>query len=326
MAHPLSENPQWRFWQPFVGVKATVLRLDKEGKAEVLPLSANSTCREGVLNNLRTRLWQLCMVEKTISGWKRSVKRPYRVRLFDERLLEDLPGANSVIIDVRSLRKQPTNEAEAVPEERVAELLEVADALVGIPGVLLSHRRPTGEWWRTSTTEIEANYVRWQATDNWFMRHPALVSIATGLLRQAALLVANGFGPQILERVDRKHVEESLTTGDWRLAYGLAKQLRPWIEVPPASNSHQRNYAFPSGMWPRFDRLQRAQRRHNYQKIFGESFYESWNLRPEGTGAQWSGVYSFWGEDGALTEAGRRLMELGKPRRRAKGVQAKPAS
>jgi hypothetical protein len=322
MAHPLTENPQWKFWQPYVEAKATVLLLhsmkvaNNEGEL-ITPVSQN-TCREGVLTNMRQYLWKQTM-ETTGSGYKKKHKRRKRIRLFDPRLHEALQGANSIGIHVNGLKPIGGHKEELTPEQ-IEQYLLVADALVGLPSVLFSHRRVQGDWWRTDLrTCRQGDYVRWWGTDNWFVRHPTLLAIVTGLARQAALLSAHGFADEVLSRVERSSVEEALTTGDWRLAYGLCTELRDFIEVPNGTDGSYNNYPFPYGQWKRFDRLQRAQRRHDYKKIFDSNFYDSWGLNPDAQGGGWSGAFAYWGNPGKENEAYARLMKLGEPRRRAKG-------
>lgn len=327
MAHPLTENPKWVFWQPYIQAKSTVLLLESMKKADnagklISPVSS-STCREGVLSNMRQYLWSATMTEKK-DGYKRTFKRTKRIRLFDPRLHENLQGANQIRMHENGL-KPKGNHAEPIPEGNIEEWLQVMDALAGLPSVLLSHRRPQGEWWRTdpNTCRVhgDKNYIAWNGTDNWFMRHPTLIAIVTGLARQAALLVAHDLGPQVLELVERDQVEEALTTGDWRLAYGLCEKLRPFIEVPNGVGGRFNNYPFPYGQWNRFDRLQRAQRRHNYEKVFEGNFYDCWGLNKEGTAGKWSGAFAYWGNPGKENDAYGLLMKLGEPRRRAKGAQ-----
>jgi hypothetical protein len=326
MTHPLTDNAKWIFWQPYIQVKSTVLLMDSmkiandEGKL-IAPVS-QSTCREGVLSNMRSYLWKQVMSEER-EGYKKTFKRLHRLRLFDARLHEDMQGANEIRINANGLKPKGKH-TEPLSQETIEEYLLVADALVGIPSVLLSHRRPEGEWWRTDPTTCQhGEYIHWGGTDNWFMRHPTLLAISTGLARQAALLTAHGLGDQVLDRVDRAEVEEVLTTGDWKLATGLCNKLRDFIEVPNGAGGAFQNYPFPFGQWKRFDRLQRAQRRHNYEKVFGGNLYDCWGLNPEQAGGSWSGSFAYWGNPGAENENFNLLMKLGEPRRRAKGA-AKP--
>lgn len=324
MQHPLTDNPAWVFWQPYIQVKSTVLLMDSmkiaNDKGSLISPVSQSTCREGVLSNMRSYLWTKVMNEER-DGYKKKFKRVHRLRLFDPRLHVDLQGANEIRVNATGLRPKGKH-TDTLSQETIEKYLLVADALVGIPSVLLSHRRPEGEWWRTDpTTCHHGEYIHWGGTDNWFMRHPTLLAIVTGLARQAALLTAHGLGDQVLERVKREQVEEALTTGDWKLATGLCEQLRDYIEVPNGDGGAFQNYPFPYGQWKRFDRLQRAQRRHNYEKIFEGNLYDSWGLTPAAVGGQWSGSFAYWGNPGKENDKFDLLMKLGEPRRRAKGAK-----
>lgn len=329
MAHPLSNHPDWLFWQPEISVKGTVLILPEGEQApEVRSFWATHTCREGLITNIKSGMsrhilhWQKPRLGQPL--WKVRRRRGARIRLYDSRVYENLVGANLLGVPGRNLLPLGEKEKAAPSKNTVQRFQEVCDALVGVPSVLLSPNRPPGEWWREHVAASAEKQVPWSATDNWFMRHPALLSIATGLFRQAVLLTKQGFADRVLECVRRSEVEEALTTADWRLAYKLALQLRPWIEVPCGKGGSRINYPFPLGLWSRFEYLQRAQRRHNYQKIFGESFYESWNLTAHGSGtAPSSGAFSVWGRKSEYTDARARLRKLGAARRRSRrGKQA----
>ncbi len=323
MTHPLTDNQKWIFWQPYIQAKATVFLLDSMKKADnkgsLISPVASSTCREGILSNMRQYLWDQTM-QGDQDGYKKTFKRLKRVRLFDPRLHENMQGSNQIRMHENGLKPKGDHK-EKVKKGKVEEYLLVMDALVGLPSVLLSHRRPEGEWWRTDPKNCQdvAEYISWNGTDNWFMRHPTLIAISTGLARQAAMLTAHGLGELVLDAVDRGDVEEALTTGNWKLAYGLCEKLQPFIEVPNGAGGAFQNYPFPFGQWKRFDRLQRAQRRHNYEKVFQGSFYDCWGLNKEASGGKWSGSFAYWGNPGKENDNFELLMKLGEPRRRAKG-------
>jgi len=323
MSHPLTNHNAWVFWQPYIQVKTTIrlmnsMKVKSDDGTLITPVAA-STCREGILSNMRQFLWEKVMDEKQ-DGYKKKFKRLRRIRLFDAALHADLQGANQIRIHENGLKPKGDHKEKLNPKT-IEKYLLVADALVGLPSVLLSHRRPKGSWWRTDPSSPSDGYVNWNGTDNWFMRHPALLATVTGLTRQAALLTAHGFGDEVLKRVDRNQVEEALTSGDWRLAFGLCKSLQDFIEVPKGHGGSFQNYPFPIGQWKRFDRLQRAQRRHNYEKVFDGSFYDCWGLNETAVGGQWTGAFAYWGDPGKENKNYELLMKLGEPRRRAKGGQ-----
>ncbi|MBD3260534.1 MAG: hypothetical protein GF334_02480 [Candidatus Altiarchaeales archaeon] len=330
MGHPLSNHPDWLFWQPAIEAKGTALLIpDREGSPELHSFWAINTCREGLIYNLAASM------RKQVIGWddpqkkiwERKKKRVARIRLYDPRVRKDLYQANSFTIPTCGLWGVGGRLPEVGASARVDLFLRVCDALVGVPSVLLSKCRPRGDWWK-GHGRFHRNggreYVFWAGTDNWFMRHPALTAIATGLFRQAHLLVTCGFGEQVLAVVERKEVEAALTEADWKLAYKLALQLRPWIEVPCGKGGIRVNYPFPLGLWRRFDYLQRAVRRHNYKEIFQRDFYRSWGLTGKTITTHGSGTYAVWGDRGGFTDNHLRLRKLGAPRRRSK--RGKPAA
>lgn len=321
MDHPLSENEAWEFWKPKTRAKATFLLLDKDAKKTVETVISSGCCREVVLSSMKVFLFGKVM-KTTVdpNGYSKTFTRKCRIRLLDPDLEDQLSGSNQLQINEKGIK--PKGEFDQrLRSGAVEEFLQVADMIVGIPSVLLSHRRPQGEWWKTDPSSCKSNfddvrYICWNGSDNWFLRHPALLSIASGLIRQAAMLTACGFGPEILNRVPRKDVEAALTTSNWKLAFGIAKKLRPWIEVPVGAGGCAANFPFSLGQWERFDRLQRAQRKHNYQKIFGGTIYDSWGLNETQTGGEWTGGDAYWGVPGSVNAAGDTLMKLGKPRGR----------
>ena len=326
MAHPLTNHENWKYWQPFLGAVSTVMVVKSEKEDEIVKIGASGACREVIIALMRSSIQRRVRAAPKSSAPGRGLKTAPRiasVRLYDPRLLENLPGANYLKTHPSAIKKSRLAKEEPSQEE-IETFLLVCDAICGIPSVLLAHRRPTGDWWRSSP-ELIAQEIHWNGADNWFVRHPALVGLATGLFRQAAMLTAGGFAPQILETVERAKVEEALTTADQKLAYELVKKLRTWIEVPCAGGASVINYPVPLGYWKVFDCLQRAQQRHNYREIFGTDFYGSWGL--EGPGAalpyyhQYNGAFSFWGQRTAPTAALRHLLELGKPHRRTRSAQ-----
>jgi len=321
MTHPLTGNVQWKFWQPYLQAKVTFLVMGMKGdKATTSSAVPESTCREGILENMRTHLHDKVLEHR--SSWRDdgTHRRIARIRLFDERLQETMAGGNQLRVSENGLKRLGEHDAK-LSKDSIAKFLMVADAVVGIPSILLSHMRPEGEWWRSDPDKcIRANYVCWNGTDNWFLRHPALLSVATGLYRQAGMLHGHGFSDQILECVSREDVEEALTTGDTDLAERLAKKLRPWIEVPVGIEGSPCNYPFPIGQWKRFDYLQRAQRRHNYKKVFGGSFYDSWGLEEIGNGEEWLGTLDYWGRPGKENPPYDTPVRLGTVKRRTRSA------
>ncbi|MFW9998279.1 MAG: hypothetical protein ACFFD4_39940 [Candidatus Odinarchaeota archaeon] len=193
----------------------------------------------------------------------------------------------------------------------------MANCIAGVCSVLLSPNRPAGDWWNepkaahTKRANVNGDYyVTWAGCENWFLQHPATVSLISGFLRQSRQLVNDGFGKQILDSVDQGEVEEVLTTGHRGKALRLAKQLRPWIEVPPATGMSTANYAIPMGSWRKLIRLQRAVHKHGYEKVLDQGFAKRWNLMEDKINVDWNGADSFWASGNQNYE---RLMTLGAP-------------
>jgi len=99
------------------------------------------------------------------------------------------------------------------------------------------------------------------------------------------------------------------------LALLLIKKTRNWIEVPVGENGYRVNYSFPLGFWRRLIRLQRAIRKVGYEETIGQTFHEGWATTG---GTEFRGAYSFWGDEGELTNHHKHLMKIGAPRRQTR--------
>lgn len=298
-----------------------------KNRVAVKTLGTNNTCREGTIYDLRQAMQNNLFKKETV---KRPGSYPEmklvqaRVPILDhEKTL--IPRGTAVRIQAKALTHNPLSKhpiamANEPGPKQVWEFVEVADRIMGTVAVLLSPNRRQGNWWETDYTECVKpvggqSHIHWYGSDGFFLQHPTLVALMTGLIRQVALLCQIGEGQKIIEAVSRDRINQILTEADWRLALEAAEALRPWIEVPVPRNGSQLNMPFPVGMWRRLQRLHRAARRHGYDAIFQQSFEEGWNLGAVGT--NYSGMYSFWGEKGKETEHHRRVMKLGEPKRRS---------
>jgi hypothetical protein len=327
--HPLrSSGDRWQFSQPNLGYEAKYVSVDKKGKREVRSLRHLSTCREGVISRTRKEFQDLLCTTKSngTKAWNFDFEQSETVIDLADPAAKGA-GDTKMLVNASMLNKN-----------QHAQFLEVADYIVGNVCVLLNPGdRPEGEWWRTDPNNClvpdaaGANCVGWNGSDNFFLHHPALASIVTGLYRQALLLTKAGCGEEILATVDRSKVDKALTTGSWRQALANCKKLRNWIEVYTPGGSYTVNFPFPEGYWLRFMRLHQALRRHGYQAVFDQDFLASWNLLSKNS--NWSGMYSFWGSkkgDGGSDNRDQsarrqRLMKLGKPRERKSTSEGKPA-
>lgn len=327
--HPLrSAGDSWQYSQPNLGYEAKYVSIDKDGKREVRYLKHMATCREG-------------MVSRTRSDFQRiyCVKRSNGSMVWNFDFTES--GGGIDLADPAAKGPKDTRllvNASMLNKSKHEEFLQVADYLVGNVCVLLNpDSRIEGEWWVTDPKDCLVgdtagkNCVGWNGTDNFFLHHPALASLVTGLYRQALLLTKAGCGKEILGTLDRSKVDKALTSGSWRQALANCKKLRQWIEVYTPGGQYQTNFPFPEGYWLRFMRLHQALRRHGYQEVFNQDFVSGWNLLSKDN--NWTGMYSFWGskkgdvgqESSEQAERRRRLMKLGKPRERKSTSEGKPA-
>jgi hypothetical protein len=328
--HPLCKaGAHWTFIQPNLGYQSKYMSVDKDDKKQEHSLRHMATCREGVVSHTRGSFQKVFCQKRSdgVKAWS-----------FNFEKAEDLIDLANPSVKKAGDTKLLVN-ASMLSKTRQKQFLEVADYLVGNVCVLLNpHERVEGEWWVTDPDDYliadtsGKNCVGWNGTDNFFLHHPALISLVIGLFRQALLLTKAGYGAKVLETVERSKVDKALTTGSWRQALSNCRKLRTWLEVyTPSGNAYIQNFPFPEGYWLRFMRLHQAIRRHGYQELFGEDFAGRWNLLSKQYNC--SGMYSFWGTgdnnaaDGTLQNTARkRLMKLGKPRQKEEGSsEGKPA-
>jgi hypothetical protein len=200
------------------------------------------------------------------------------------------------------------------------------DAFVGTLGVVLNPDRYQGDWWVTRPEEVapkgarSSDYgqeYRWYGSDNFFLRHPVLVSLMLGMFRQGILLFEQGFDEAALRVVKRKDVENALTNSDPELAMRILTRLRPWIE---ASDRYQESLPFVRGQWDRLGQLHRAIFNYGYDELFGGGLSDSWNIakvKDDDSGTRYettTGPITYWGgyKHHPVTEEGKRLAKLGK--------------
>ncbi len=331
--HPLYKKESWIFNQPDVGVRAHYLAIEHEvdkPRKTVLTVESASTCREGVIQNLRQvfqkRLTNLDAVnESQVGGWDSSRKKT------------DWVMTRTCDLESLTAKKEPTELKihwhknwlkEMGPDFPIEKFLQVCDRVLGPIAVLLGPYRPEGDkWWRTDPEKAvrmagENKYVYWQGSDNWFLFHPATLGIALGLYRQCFHLCGAGVADEIIKSVSEDEISEVMSANSQKQALLLLKKMRMWVEVPLGTNGFVQNYAFPFGFWRRLIRLQRAIRRHGYEEALGQTFEEGWALTG---GISFHGTYSFWGEE-ENTNHHEHLMEMGAPRRKASVKSAKKAT
>jgi len=326
--HPLrTAGDRWQYSQPNLGFKAKYVSIDREGKREVRTMKHLATCREGIISQTRADFQTVFCTKKSngTMSWNFSFEESDAVIDLSDPTAKG-PGDTLLLVNASMLNLK-----------QHGTFLRVADYLVGNVCVLLNpDERSEGDWWKTDLNNYLVpdtagkNCVGWNGTDNFFLHHPALMSLVTGLYRQSLLLTKAGYGEEILGSLDPEKVDKALTTGSWRQALANCKKLRSWIEVYTPGGQYANNFPFPEGYWLRFMRLHQALRRHGYREVFDQDFVEGWNLLSKQF--NWTGMYNFWGtkqgSDGPAGEQAQRrrhLMKLGKPKERKSTSEGKPA-
>jgi len=195
----------------------------------------------------------------------------------------------------------------------------VIDLIARIP-LLLLDPQPVPRTYRTVKpppyVEIKSN--TWTQVSASVIYHPALLSVALGLFRQAVVLVSQGFAKEVLKTVNLRQVRRILNQADQEQALQILEKIRPWVEIPslPRPSSPTTNYfPFPwvpekelrDLSWNRLIQLHQVIRACGLKPIFGE-FEESWSLQ---TGTEeYSGACSFWGSLKKPSPAHKQLENL----------------
>lgn len=323
--HPLQGRANWKFSQPSTIFATTYpLRDLRTGEVRQQSLECNFSCREGLLNNVRVALQKHLMEDREGSStWSKVFVQTGEIAFDDEKGV--VPGKTYMSTHIPN---HPVRD-DALKEKYAAQLYKVANIVAGLPLLLLNPQRKPGEWATLPPRfkPVVENYARWFGVDNSLLRHPALLSVGSGLFRQAALLVNCHLAEEVIASAPTEEVERVLVEADWKAAFGLIDQVRPWIQILPGQGGNYENYPIPwtryvrngTSYWQRFIRLHRALRRHGFEDVL-ESFIQGWNL--DGKAKDYSGAFSFWGADGKLSEAHKRVMLLGKPLKRKRIVRS----
>lgn len=303
---------EFRYNQPFIGFRTQFRTVSIKGKTKARTHTINygASCREELV-------WDTREAFETKITERRQKSCSWEIQTIPTQTLD---------LDHPSL-KQPektylwfdTSEGYDDSDGSVCKracclhyFTEVLDAIVGPIAVLLNPDRYVGDWWTTASSEAsKGKEIRWYGTDNFFLRHPILVSVMMGMFRQGILLDQQDFSEAILKAVQRKDVEDCLTNADPVLAMRLMRALRPWIEV----EKWQTNFTFGQGYWDRLGLLHRAIYKYGYDVLFDGNPQESWNIAPGHSGRHdiSNGPFAYWGGPGKkVTKAGKRLAKLGK--------------
>lgn len=322
--HPLTNNPKWVFNQPNLGFRARYVVADEEGKREVRLVQTATTCREGVINNLR-QAFQGSITNAEEYARSKAAGWSDKARGISHKVVKrvDLQAPDGKVESTSLKIQWHAHYMSGWDDFPIEKFLQVCDVVMGPVMVLLGPHRPTGsDWWRSNiersvVPEGSEKYVHWYGSDNWFLAHPVTLSIVTGLYRQCFHLCGAGLADEIIATLTQAEIDEVMSTNSQRLALNLIKRTRQYIEVPAGTNGNRVNYPFAMGFWRRLIRLQRAIRRVGYEEALGQNFASGWNVI-SGQG-EWRGVYNFWGDEGELTDNHRHLMRIGAPRRKQSG-------
>lgn len=322
--HPLSGRKEWVYYQPSLTFATNYARRSlKNGELQLQNLASRFSCREGLLYRIRRALRAHLMEEQRGSSpWSKRFVPVSQIDFSYKDLLQ--PGSTLFAVQI------PPAVSPQQHQEYADTLYRVANLVVGVPLLLLNPKRTAGNW-STLPPRFRAvieGRARWFGVDNSLLRHPALLSLGTGLFRQAALLVECGLADEVLASVPQGTVEQVLEQTNWKEAFELLGRIRPWIQVPPGVEGTWGNYPIPctpsregtTTYWQRFLRLHRALQRHDFDQVL-EDFSKGWNL--DGKGEDYRGTFSFWGRHRSTTAAHKRVLLLGRApqkKRIAKGV------
>jgi hypothetical protein len=310
----------FRYWQPYLGFSSKVMTRPLSGKADATLHSMNyaAECREELVWDIRQYFQNKAVDWKTENhSWQKSATISREIDLDDRRLKQ--PGVTYLYLGAQEDTWEETGNPMCKRPCCASRFPHLVDAITGTVGVLLSEDRYVGDWWQTEPELVckpdgrGAEY-RWYGSDNFFLRHPALVSMFLGSFRQSVLLFTQSFDEAISKAVKRQDVEDCLTNSDPDLAMRIMTKLRPWIEVKQRVTS----YPFAHGYWDRLRKLHRAISNYGYDELFGGDIAHSWKIargtddddRRRGVA---NGAIQYFGTNNKnLTDAGKRLNRLGR--------------
>ncbi len=310
--HPLSGLS---YSQPTLGFTAQVgVKPFKKGRRRGLcKLDVESGCREELLYETLRQLKNATHTRRKIPGtWDTRENKVAHLDLDDPRTKR--PGLTYLYVgteegwdgDPVNICGQPCC---------LNDLVHFLDATVGQVGVLFDPDWYRGNWWETRPEDNnrpkggrEAGEFRYYGVSNFFLRHPSLHHIIMGLFRQALLVYSQGKSSGALERLNRKDVEKAMREGNPRLAWRNLQKIRRWVETPEPGW----NYPFPRSYWGRLQQIHKAIYKHGCDKLFGGNIETGWNLNDKGLDEGVDGAWSYWGNQRVVTEAGKRLAQLGR--------------
>lgn len=271
-------------------------------------ISGSSTCREGIIYQLRRKL------SNRISTLK-ATRSPYgfmsQVRIINSYIdLEDLtnkqPDKTWIHISKASIGKCPKQ-----------KFLHVTDAIIGPLALLINPDRPRRSCLISTLHNTQDQGLKWRGVDNSILYSPALVAIFTGLYRQCATLCRIGYASQILEYVDRKTVVQIIQQNNVQEAKKMIKLLQSWVVVPVPRNGNRTNIAFPLGYFSRLNTICRAVEKHNTHKVFSKGLLISWRLKHRFINDHYAtinGQWSAWGSSKLGSKVYQDISKLSRTR------------
>jgi len=291
--HPLAQNDKWVFSQPHLEMSGQLLVSEERAGVR-----AQNTCREALIGKLYDLLVQLCtqIEPRGPSGWQVKKALKARADCLHPSLFEQFDRSRNYM-SIQDWILQPNLPADKrTPDfwtrdpgrQRIEAFYEVADLICGNTLVLLDAGRRPGKHYLSTPADRRGNLLYYYGGGTTLFQHWALMAVALGLLRQAAMLVRAEVCEEVRKAVPRAEVLEALTTNDHALALHNLKRALPWICVPPpigdgaTGNSNERapNYVylpFPDGYQARLLNLVMAVKRGGL-KAFGPDMVENWGL------------------------------------------------
>lgn len=301
-------------WQPFLGFQ-TKIQIHWNGKDKrrrsggVHTMRAGAVCREELLHAVAQDFSdQVTRSRQKPGSWEYITEVEGQIDV-DAPVLKQ-PGTTFLWI---ANDDDPYVDPTYTPCTRpccAGSLIETVDAIVGNACVVLNNDYYQGDWWQTSLEESQSDRqssFAWFGTDNFFLHHPALLAVVTGLFRQAVLLHSFGLEEGLLQAVPREDTVRALSEADEKLALRNLDKMRPWIQAQSAG----RFFPFGGSNWGRLRTLHRAIYKHGYDQLFAGDFNHRWGLGERATGLV-NGAFSYWGAHTKPTKAGKLLNKLGK--------------
>jgi hypothetical protein len=338
--HPLSQEPEWYFTQYPVQIHAPIYRVPDAGskaKRGIFAIDAYSTCREGLMNQIRRQISDSCgeVESRTRGGWKKDWAPKASVDIEHPTLRQ--PGKSFIAVDSSHITANhliktggPSQRNWGAPKRatnvEIQAYLDICDAVIGPITVLMNPDRYQGNWWSSTPGESREDkkhlgqtkkMLRWYGVDNTCIAHPALASLYSGLARQCACMARTNMVDQVREDVEGLGLKECLTTSELDLALIIVKKMRRWIEVPVPKGGLQSNVPVRLGSFSKIPALHKAIYTHGFGKTFGATFLEGWAAGSMYGGSgdhgkAYSGIHDFMNRTTGVGTNNARINRLAK--------------